>query len=111
MNALYRGLAVAGGISAVAFLPVIFVLMGSQHFWGLWGSALVGLGLTAAMVVVTEYYTATEFSPVQKLAEACTTGHATNIPVSYTHLDVYKRQGYPLATRDCGCQAFGLVVV
>jgi len=79
MNALYRGLAVAGGISAVAFLPVIFVLMGSQHFWGLWGSALVGLGLTAAMVVVTEYYTATEFSPVQKLAEACTTGHATNI--------------------------------
>ncbi|MFO1424184.1 MAG: sodium-translocating pyrophosphatase [Candidatus Competibacteraceae bacterium] len=79
MNALYRGLAVAGGISAVAFLPVIFVLMGSQHFWGLWGSALVGLGLTAAMVVLTEYYTATEFSPVQKLAEACTTGHATNI--------------------------------
>jgi len=79
MNALYRGLAVAGGISAAAFLPVIFLFMGGQHFWGLWGSALVGLGLTAAMVVVTEYYTATEFSPVQKLAEACTTGHATNI--------------------------------
>jgi K(+)-stimulated pyrophosphate-energized sodium pump len=79
MNALYRGLAVAGGISAVIFLPVIFLLMGSGHTLGLWGSALVGLGLTAAMVVVTEYYTATEFSPVQKLAEACTTGHATNI--------------------------------
>ncbi len=79
MNALYRGLAVAGGISAVAFLPVIFLLMGSQHLLGLWGSALVGLGLTAAMVVVTEYYTATEYSPVRKLAEACTTGHATNI--------------------------------
>ncbi|MFO1371064.1 MAG: sodium-translocating pyrophosphatase [Candidatus Competibacteraceae bacterium] len=79
MNALYRGLAVAGGISAVAFLPVILLLMGGQHPWGLWGSALVGLGLTAAMVVVTEYYTATEYSPVQKLAEACTTGHATNI--------------------------------
>jgi K(+)-stimulated pyrophosphate-energized sodium pump len=79
MNALYRGLAVAGGISAVAFLPVIWVLMGGQHTWGLWGSALVGLALTAAMVVFTEYYTATEFSPVQKLAEACTTGHATNI--------------------------------
>ncbi len=79
MNALYRGLAVAGGISAIAFLPVIWGLMGSQHIWGLWGSALVGLGLTAAMVVVTEYYTATEYSPVQKLAEACTTGHATNI--------------------------------
>ncbi|HAS52210.1 MAG TPA: sodium-translocating pyrophosphatase [Gammaproteobacteria bacterium] len=79
MNALYRGLAVAGGISAVAFLPVILLLVGSDHLWGLWGCALVGLGLTAAMVVVTEYYTATEFSPVQKLAEACTTGHATNI--------------------------------
>jgi K(+)-stimulated pyrophosphate-energized sodium pump len=79
MNALYRGLAVAGGISAAAFVPVIFLLMGGQHFWGLWGSALVGLGLTAAMVVVTEYYTATEYSPVRKLAEACTTGHATNI--------------------------------
>ena len=79
MNALYRGLAVAGGISAVAFLPVIWLLMGGQNPLGLYGSALVGLALTAAMVVVTEYYTATEFSPVQKLAEACTTGHATNI--------------------------------
>ena len=79
MNALYRGLAVAGAISAVIFLPVIWILMGSAHIWGLWGSALVGLGLTAAMVVVTEYYTATEYSPVRKLAEACTTGHATNI--------------------------------
>ena len=79
MNALYRGLAVAGGISAIAFLPVIFLLMGGQNPWGLWGSALVGLALTAAMVVFTEYYTATEYSPVRKLAEACTTGHATNI--------------------------------
>ncbi|MBE2295513.1 MAG: sodium-translocating pyrophosphatase [Phycisphaerales bacterium] len=79
MNALYRGLAVAGAISAIVFLPVIWILMGSAHIWGLWGSALVGLGLTAAMVVITEYYTATEYSPVRKLAEACTTGHATNI--------------------------------
>ncbi len=79
MNALYRGLAVAGAISAVAFLPVIWLFMGGNNPLGLYGSALVGLALTAAMVVVTEYYTATEFSPVQKLAEACTTGHATNI--------------------------------
>jgi len=79
MNALYRGLGVAGAISAVAFLPVIWLFMGGSNPWGLYGSALIGLGLTAAMVVVTEYYTATEFSPVQKLAEACTTGHATNI--------------------------------
>ena len=79
MNALYRGLGVAGAISAVAFLPVIWLFMDGSNPWGLYGSALIGLGLTAAMVVVTEYYTATEFSPVQKLAEACTTGHATNI--------------------------------
>ncbi len=81
MNALYRGLAVAGGIAAVAFLPLVFLFpMGDQvSAWGLYGSALVGLGLTAAMVVLTEYYTATEYSPVRKLAEACTTGHATNI--------------------------------
>ena len=81
MNALYRGLAVAGGIAAVAFLPLVFLFpMGDQVSpWGLYGSALVGLGLTAAMVVLTEYYTATEYSPVRKLAEACTTGHATNI--------------------------------
>jgi K(+)-stimulated pyrophosphate-energized sodium pump len=79
MNALYRGLGVAGAISAVAFLPVIWLFMGGHNPWGLYGSALVGLALTAAMVVVTEYYTATEFSPVKKLAEACTTGHATNI--------------------------------
>ncbi len=79
MNALYRGLGVAGGIAAIAFLPIIWLLMGGSNPWGLYGSALVGLALTAAMVVVTEYYTATEFSPVQKLAEACTTGHATNI--------------------------------
>ncbi|TVR58291.1 MAG: sodium-translocating pyrophosphatase [Candidatus Competibacteraceae bacterium] len=81
MNALYRGLAVAGGIAAVAFLPLVFLFpVGDQvSSWGLYGSALVGLGLTAAMVVLTEYYTATEYSPVRKLAEACTTGHATNI--------------------------------
>ncbi|MFO7640832.1 MAG: sodium-translocating pyrophosphatase [Candidatus Competibacteraceae bacterium] len=80
MNALYRGLAVAGGIAALAFLPLMWLFpVGDQSPWGLYGAALVGLGLTAAMVVLTEYYTATEYSPVRKLAEACTTGHATNI--------------------------------
>lgn len=81
MNALYRGLAVAGGISAVAFYPVTSMIMGDSGFstMALYGSALIGLVLTAAMVVITEYYTSTEYSPVRHIAEASTTGDGTNV--------------------------------
>lgn len=84
MNALYRGLGVAGGIAALAFLPVIYGLMSDVgtvglSATGLYLSALVGLVLTAAMVVITEYYTATEYAPVRSIAEASTKGHATNM--------------------------------
>mgnify|MGYP002713054036 CR=1 FL=1 len=87
MNALYRGLIVAGVLAAIAFYPVTTWLIGDSFTMGgqavasinLYYAALIGLVLTAAMVVITEYYTATEFKPVKHIAESSLTGHATNI--------------------------------
>jgi K(+)-stimulated pyrophosphate-energized sodium pump len=78
MNALYKGVIVSGGISAVAFYFVSREIMGDQAM-SIWLCTLVGLALTAAMIVITEYYTATEYGPVQHVAAASQTGHATNI--------------------------------
>ncbi|MEP6884323.1 MAG: sodium-translocating pyrophosphatase, partial [Gammaproteobacteria bacterium] len=78
MNALYKGVIVSGGISAIAFYFVCRNLMG-EHAMSMWLCTLVGLALTAAMIVITEYYTATEYKPVQHVAAASQTGHATNI--------------------------------
>jgi K(+)-stimulated pyrophosphate-energized sodium pump len=86
MNALYRGLIVSGVLAAVAFWFVTNSMMGSVVIDGvsntslaLFGSAMIGLVLTAAMVVITEYYTATEYAPVRHIAEASTTGDGTNV--------------------------------
>jgi K(+)-stimulated pyrophosphate-energized sodium pump len=86
MNALYRGLIVAGVLSAIGFWFITYWMMGglaATHpeltLWKLWSAGAIGLVLTAAMVVITEYYTATEYSPVRHVAQASTTGHATNI--------------------------------
>ncbi len=93
MSALYKGVIVSGVIAAVAFLPITWLMMGSGAeltvngmvfsgstlVWKLYGAALVGLVLTALMVIITEYYTATEFAPVRHIAEASNHGHATNI--------------------------------
>ena len=92
MNALYRGLAVAGGIAFFAYLPVTVWFMGSMSLpigdvvvsggelvMRLFICAAVGLVLTGLMVVITEYYTSTEYSPVRHIASASTTGHGTNI--------------------------------
>ena len=78
MNALYKGVIVSGIVSAIAFYFITQQLM-PEHATDLFGCTLVGLGLTAALIVITEYYTATEYSPVRKVAAASQTGHATNI--------------------------------
>ena len=84
MGALYKGVIVSGVISAIAFWFITEQLMPRTDSdpnltLEMFGCALIGLGLTAAMIVITEYYTATEFSPVRKTAAASQTGHATNI--------------------------------
>jgi K(+)-stimulated pyrophosphate-energized sodium pump len=78
MNALYKGVLVAGIISAVAFWFITSALL-PQAVGALFGCALIGLALTAAMIIITEYYTATEYGPVRGVAAASQTGHATNI--------------------------------
>ncbi len=78
MNALYKGVIVSGVISAVAFYFTSKCVMGDAAM-SMWLCTLVGLTLTAAMIVITEYYTATEYAPVKHIAAASQTGHATNI--------------------------------
>jgi K(+)-stimulated pyrophosphate-energized sodium pump len=78
MGALYKGVIVSGVLAAAAFYYPSVQMMG-ENGMGLYYSALIGLVLTAAMVFITEYYTGTNYAPVQKIAAASTTGHATNI--------------------------------
>ncbi len=87
-RALYQGLVVSGGLAALAFIPVTYWLMHKLTFnngattpawWHYYLCALIGLGVTALLFVLTDYYTSTRFSPVKSTARASQTGHATNI--------------------------------
>ncbi len=79
MAALYRGLLVSGVLAAAAFFFVTRSMFPGEEWSSLFFCALIGLGLTAALVVITEYYTATEYGPVQQIARASETGHGTNV--------------------------------
>ncbi|HYZ81146.1 MAG TPA: sodium-translocating pyrophosphatase [Solirubrobacteraceae bacterium] len=87
-RALYQGLIVSGVLAALAFIPVTYWLMNHIHFlsgaagpawWKFYLCALIGIGVTASLFVITDYYTSTRFAPVKSTARASQTGHATNI--------------------------------
>ena len=81
MGALYKGVIVSGVIAAVLFWPITTQLMADNSHGAdnLYWCALVGLVLTGVIVWITEYYTGTQYRPVQHIAQASTTGHGTNI--------------------------------
>ena len=87
MNALYRGLIVAAVLAGIGFYFITTKMMGDGVLIGgvmissmkLYYASLIGLALTAAMVLITEYYTATEYGPVKHIAQASTTGSGTNV--------------------------------
>jgi K(+)-stimulated pyrophosphate-energized sodium pump len=82
MAALYKGLIVAGVLAAIAFYPATKMLMegnGQYSVMNIYLTSLIGLAVTAAMVVITEYYTSTKYQPVKDIAKSSETGHGTNI--------------------------------
>jgi K(+)-stimulated pyrophosphate-energized sodium pump len=81
MGALYKGVIVSGVLAAVAFYPITTSLMADNVHgpMNIFACAIIGLVLTGAIVWITEYYTGTQYKPVQQIAAASTTGHGTNI--------------------------------
>ncbi len=82
MGAMYKGLAVAGILAAVAFYPITKWMMAGNEVYSvasLFFCTLIGLIVTALLVIITEYYTSTKYKPVQSIAKASVSGHGTNI--------------------------------
>lgn len=82
MGALYKGLIAAGVLAAAAFYPITKMLMegnGTYSVLNLFYCSLAGLVVTGGLVVITEYFTSTKFSPVQSIAKASVSGHGTNV--------------------------------
>jgi K(+)-stimulated pyrophosphate-energized sodium pump len=88
-RALYQGLVTSGVLAALAFLPITYWMMkdltfsatgaAAPHWWKYYLCALIGIGVTACLFVITDYFTSTRFAPVRSTARASQTGHATNI--------------------------------
>ncbi len=88
-RALYQGLIVSGALAALAFIPITYWMMkdltfkatglAAPHWWKYYLCALIGIGVTACLFVITDYFTSTRFAPVKSTARASQTGHATNI--------------------------------
>jgi len=87
-RALYQGLILSGGLAALAFIPLTYWMMhgltfkggpAAPHWWKFYLCSLIGVGVTACLFVITDYFTSTRFAPVRSTARASQTGHATNI--------------------------------
>lgn len=82
MGALYQGLIATAFFAAAAFYPLTVWLMSGNIIYPvarLYQSSLLGIGVTITLVLITEYFTSTKFSPVRSIAQASTTGHGTNV--------------------------------
>jgi K(+)-stimulated pyrophosphate-energized sodium pump len=87
-RALYQGMVVSAVLAALVFIPATYFMMRgltlksggvTPHWWKFYLCALIGLGITGLLFVITDYYTSTRFGPVKRTARASITGHATNI--------------------------------
>jgi len=111
-RALYQGLIVSGVLAALAFLPITYWMMkdltfkttgaAAPHWWKYYLCALIGIGVTACLFVITDYLTSTRFAPVKSTARASQTGHATNIIQGLA-------QGYQSTAPPAIVLAFGIL--